>query len=117
MMWKEIKEIEQVHQIKNESYKSPVVIFKHSTRCSISSMALNRLERSWKSQEMDNVKLNFLDLISYRNISKAIADMFQIMHQSPQVLIIKDGECVYHASHMEISYQGIKNQVDTILAK
>ena len=90
---------------KNESKEQPVVIFKHSTRCSISSMAFDRLRRAWK--EGENVKPYYLDLIQYRDISNQIAERFGIMHQSPQVILLKDGKAIYDNSHMGISYQDL----------
>jgi bacillithiol system protein YtxJ len=64
---------------------------------------------------MATIKPYFLDLISYRSISNAVADSFGIRHESPQLLIIYKGECVYHASHMGISYPGLKMQVESLM--
>jgi bacillithiol system protein YtxJ len=111
MNWNKLDSIEIVDKIIEESKEKPVVIFKHSTSCSISAMALNRLERSWNENEMTEVKPYYLDLISYRNVSNAVAEKFGIMHQSPQVLLIKDGKSVYDDSHMGISYQNLKSGV------
>ena len=97
--------------IKEESVKKPVLIFKHSTRCSISSMAIDRLARSWKEEEMNQHYFYYLDLIAFRSISNQVEDMFQVPHQSPQVLIIKDGRCVYDNSHMGINYSDIRNKL------
>jgi bacillithiol system protein YtxJ len=109
MNWNRIESIETLDRILEESKENPVVIFKHSTSCSISAMALNRLERSWNDSEMGEVKPYYLDLIAYRDISNAVAQKFGVMHQSPQVLLIKNGECVYDDSHMGISYQNLKS--------
>ena len=105
--WNHLNTIEQLEQIKEESRSQPVLIYKHSTRCSISSMALDRLERSW-SKELDTVKAYYLDLITYREISNAIAKEFGIYHESPQAILIKDGKAIYDASHMSISTSAIK---------
>ena len=80
-----------------ESHAAPVLIFKHSTRCSISSMALNRMEKA-------NPALSFhlVDVIADRSISNRIAEVFSVYHESPQLLLIHQGECVYDASHLEI---------------
>jgi bacillithiol system protein YtxJ len=86
------------------------MIFKHSTRCSISSSALNRVERNWNNEQDDvKVKPFYLDLIAYRNISNEIAKKWNIEHQSPQVLIIKKGACIYTETHMGINYEEIIN--------
>jgi bacillithiol system protein YtxJ len=87
------------------SHQKPVVIFKHSTRCSISSTALNRLERAWKEEESPAF---LLDLISFRSISQKIAEIFEIEHQSPQVLVISNGQCIYSATHWDINMDEIK---------
>lgn len=107
MDWISIKEEQELDQIKEISRSQPVLIFKHSTRCTISSTALNRLERAWKPEEVKDLKPYYLDLITYRSVSNKIADSFKVPHESPQVLIIKNGECIYDASHLSINYQDI----------
>lgn len=77
-----------------------ILLFKHSTRCSISSMAFNRLERHLKTSPSHPAYL--LDLLNHRSLSDRIATAYQIEHASPQLLIIKDGKCIYNASHSEI---------------
>lgn len=108
MDWLQLNTEEQLDQIKSNTSK-PAVIFKHSTRCSISATALSRLERSWKKEEVDGIDFYFLDLLSYRPVSSKIEDLFGVTHQSPQVLIIQNGTCTYNASHLGISYNEIKN--------
>ncbi|WP_029279632.1 bacillithiol system redox-active protein YtxJ [Pedobacter borealis] len=100
MTWVNLTSIEQLDEIKNASGFS--LIFKHSTRCSISLMAKKNFEFDWDIIPADT-KLYFLDLISYRDISNHIAEIFQVAHQSPQILLIKDGDCVLEASHSDIS--------------
>lgn len=111
MNWNRLDSKETLDKIIEESNENPVVIFKHSTSCSISAMALNRLERSWNDSEMGEVKAYYLDLISYRDISNAVVEEFGVTHQSPQILLIKNGECVYDDSHMGISYQNLKSGI------
>ena len=107
MNWTVLTEESQLENIKQESQTQPVVIFKHSTRCSISSMAKSRLEREAKPE---GVKFYYLDLIKHRNISNGIAQLFSVRHESPQVLLIKDGNCIYDESHNGISMQDIAEQ-------
>lgn len=109
MNWIALKRPEQLEELRTESKNQPVIIFKHSTRCSISQVALNRLERSWKQEEMANVKPYFLDLLSFREISNQIEDLFEITHQSPQVIVLKDGMVVLHKSHYDIDISSIKS--------
>jgi bacillithiol system protein YtxJ len=116
-MWIKLESLQELDKIKTESFEKPVVIFKHSTRCSISAAAVDRLERSWNDEELDRVSPYFLDLIAFRPVSNKIAEEFSIEHQSPQVLIIKDGSCVYHNSHMGISYGDLKRQVEKVLSQ
>ncbi len=108
MNWIELSEEKQLERINEQSAGQPVVIFKHSTRCSISNMAKNRLER-------DNTPANalfyYLDLLRYRNISNKIAADYAVHHESPQILLIKNGECVYEETHNGINMHDIAEQV------
>ncbi|MEX2566839.1 MAG: bacillithiol system redox-active protein YtxJ, partial [Cyclobacteriaceae bacterium] len=87
MSWKKLDDISQIAGLVEESKLKPVLIFKHSSRCSISSMAWNRLERSWKTEDSQKMAPYFLDLINYRDISNQIADQFRVAHASPQVIV------------------------------
>lgn len=87
----------QLTAIVNDS--ATVVLFKHSTRCSVSNMAWKMFQQEWNNNESP---VYYLDLLNYRSVSNAIASQFQIEHESPQVLVIKNGVCVYHATHQAI---------------
>jgi bacillithiol system protein YtxJ len=100
MEWKNITDLNQISDIKSKPGYS--LIFKHSTRCSVSMMAKKRFELDWEVIPAET-NLYFLDLISHRAISAQIADTFQVHHESPQILLIKDGNCVLDASHSDIS--------------
>ena len=108
MNWINLTNEEQLQQIKLNSNTKPQVIFKHSTRCSISSVAKNRPERSSQTGDID---FYFLDLIQNRPISNKIAEDFKVYHESPQILLIKNGECIYDACHSGIDMQEIIEQV------
>jgi len=99
MNWHPINSIDQLEHIKSASYITPQVIFKHSTTCSISRMALDRFERAATPEKVD---FHYLDLLNYRTISTEIASFFQVHHESPQVILIKNGECIYDESHYGI---------------
>lgn len=116
MNWNKLDSEEKLDKINTESFEKPVLIFKHSTRCSISSMAYDRMQRSWKEEEMREIKPYYLDLIAYRGVSNQIAQTFDVEHESPQLLLIVKGSCVYNASHMEISYMELKKQLQTVNA-
>jgi len=111
MKWSELSSVEQIEQIRKESTEKPILIFKYSSRCSLSRMALDRLERNWKDTEMTGIKPYFLDLITYREISNRIASEFDVEHESPQVLIIENEKSIYDRSHMSIDYQQIREVV------
>jgi bacillithiol system protein YtxJ len=87
------------------------LIFKHSTRCSISDAALSRFERDGKGLDESTIKCYFLDLLQHRDISNAIATRYGIEHQSPQVLLISKGKCIFNESHMSISVSEILGMV------
>lgn len=110
MEWIELNTAAQLSEIKEQSKLKPQIIFKHSTRCSISGVAKSRLERG-KSPE--NVDFYFLDLIKNRDISNKIAEEFSVYHESPQVLVIKNGECTYDESHSGINMDDIEEQAFT----
>jgi bacillithiol system protein YtxJ len=107
MNWIDLNNEQQLHTIKELSKVRPQLIFKHSTRCSISSMAKSRLERT---AQPDGVDFYYLDLIQHRSLSAKIAEDFLVSHESPQVLLIKAGECIYDESHSGIAMDDIVEQ-------
>jgi bacillithiol system protein YtxJ len=100
--WKILKDEAGLQLLKEKSELRPQVIYKHSNRCFISSIVRTKLEKSTAPGEMD---FHFLDLISYRSLSNQIAADFNISHESPQVLVIKNSVCVYDASHDNIEME------------
>src|SRR5690606_10626281 len=111
MNWNKLEKAAQIEEIKDASKQQSVLIFKHSSRCSISAMAWDRLKRNWKKEDNDKVKLYFLDLITYRGMSDAIEKEFGVDHQYPQVITVKGGHAIYNNSHMGIDYREILSQV------
>ena len=107
MIWTELRTESQLDQIQEESKTKSILIFKHSTRCSISRAALDRLERKWKVEETLHIKPYFLDLLSFRETSACVARQFDVKHQSPQVLVIENGRSIYDQSHFGIDYDKI----------
>src|SRR3984957_2281722 len=102
MNWTSLESAEQISGIKQHQGYS--VIFKHSTRCSISMMVKKRFELDWDKLPQD-LPLYFLDLIRYRELSSQVASDFQVYHESPQLLLIKDGECILDLSHGHVSVE------------
>ncbi|MGL4596083.1 MAG: bacillithiol system redox-active protein YtxJ [Bacteroidia bacterium] len=103
----DLNNLQQLAEIKTVSQSKPVLIFKHSTRCSISTTAWNRLQRQWTGL-LENTTVYYLDLLNYREISNQIEIDFSVMHQSPQALVIDKGICTYHGSHLDIDIQEIE---------
>jgi len=108
MNWKQLTSVEDLDRAILASENVTVVLFKHSTRCSVSRMSLKMFEGGW-DETYDNVEAYFLDLLQYRDVSNVIADRFNVRHESPQMLIIKGGEVIFHASHHSIDVNHIKN--------
>ena len=107
MNWNILKDYNQVQNLVEASHLKPQAIFKHSTRCSISVMAKSRLERS---EFPEQIQFHYLDLLQYRDISNKIAEQFGVYHQSPQILLIKNGECIFEETHSAISMDDIVEQ-------
>jgi bacillithiol system protein YtxJ len=107
MNWIPITDQNQLETIKDQSFTTPQVILKHSTTCSISKMALARLERT---EAPTSIQFYYLDLLNYRTISNAIAEKFSVYHESPQILLIKNGECIFDESHGGIQMEEIVEQ-------
>lgn len=105
MNWIPLTTETQLSEIKARSAEKAVVIFKHSTRCSISAVAKSRLERG---REPENIAFYYLDLISFRSLSNKVAADFAVEHESPQVLLIRNGECVYDESHSGIRMEELE---------
>lgn len=107
--WLSLATVAEVEDLVQQSQTVPCLIFKHSTRCSISSFAKQRLEQAWDVSS-DVVQPFFLDLIAYRNVSNFVADHFGVDHESPQVLLVYQGRVIYHASHLAITLDEIREQ-------
>jgi bacillithiol system protein YtxJ len=107
--WIELTDLGQLNEIMDLSHEQPVAIFKHSTRCSISRMALKQFENEFDLE--GSVTPYFLDLLNHRDISNEIATRFEVYHQSPQLLLIKEGKSVYDASHSDIDAVELKGRV------
>jgi bacillithiol system protein YtxJ len=107
--WIPLQDLGQLNEIVNNSNEKPVLIFKHSTRCSVSRMALKQFENEFDLE--DKVDAYFLDLLEYRAISNEVASRFGVFHQSPQLLLIKGGKSVYDVSHSDIDAGELKGKL------
>ncbi len=109
MNWLFLTESSQLESIVQSSYSQDVIIYKHSTRCGVSLMSKRHLESSFTNSRHND--LYYLDLLSYRPVSNAVAERFMIPHKSPQVLLIRKGECIYSASHSGIEAAELSAQL------
>jgi bacillithiol system protein YtxJ len=107
--WIPLTDLGQLNEIMDVSNEKPVVIFKHSTRCIVSRTALKQFENEYDLE--DKVDAYFLDLLEHRDISNEIASRFGVFHQSPQLLLIKDGKSVYDVSHSDIDAGELKGKL------
>ena len=108
--WKNMVNEAELQQIIDQSTNKPAFIFKHSTSCGISVGAKSRLE----TFDIDSEKVDFyyLDLLEYRNISNKIAEDLNVVHQSPQVILVKDGKAVWSITHHAISAEALQNALE-----
>ena len=107
--WIPLQHLGQLDEMVAFSEQKPAVIFKHSTRCSVSRFALKQFENEFDLKE--EVDAYFLDLLEYRDISNEIASRFGVYHQSPQLLLIKEGKSVYDVSHSDIDAIELKGKL------
>lgn len=107
--WIQLTDLGQLNEIQEISNQKPVIVFKHSTTCSISRMALKNFEKEFDLQ--DKVDAYFLDLLNFRAISNEIATRFEVVHQSPQLLLIKNGKSIYDVSHDRIDAEELKVKI------
>jgi bacillithiol system protein YtxJ len=112
MHWIHLTDEGQLQNILVRSQEKPQVIFKYSNRCYLSEVVFGRLQKDCCPERMD---FYFLDLVAYRNISDKVSETFNVAHQSPQILVIRDGECIFDESHSEISLDEILEHVQVTI--
>lgn len=108
--WILLENKEQIDQAIESSTKKQIAFFKHSTRCGISVQVKTKLEEQWDI-DVEELDLYYLDLLSYRSLSDYIAEQTKVVHQSPQLIILKDREVIYNSSHFSIDYDKIVSLV------
>ena len=107
--WNTIESEEDLQNAIQKSNEKKIAIFKHSTRCFISKTVLRNFEKEVQNSESEDTEYYYLDLIAYRALSNKIADIFAVQHQSPQLIVIKNGKAVANASHQSIDLSLVKN--------
>lgn len=113
MNWFSIESEEDWQKAMEASFHSPVVVFKHSTRCGISAMVKRQFEREWNYQE-DEILPFLLDLLQHRSISNRIAMETGVYHESPQLILLRNGKAIHHASHNSIDALGLLTQIQSL---
>lgn len=111
MNWRYLESESDWEEALKSSSELPIVVFKHSTRCSVSLMARKMLEQKWDFNE-EEITPYFLDLIKFRNVSDRISHDTEVRHESPQLIYIKDGKVDYHASHYSIDTDTIHQKLE-----
>ncbi len=108
--WTQITSDKQLVAAFEESNEKPILFFKHSTRCSISSMALSRFEQN--AEQLNEIcALYFIDLMEFRQVSNKLEEISNVMHQSPQVIVVKNREVIYTETHSSIDAKEIERQL------
>jgi len=112
--WTPLTSEDHVRDItENKSHSTYCVIFKHSTTCSLSAIAKHRMKDLTSASPKD-FQFYYLDLLAYRPVSKFIADTYGVTHESPQILIIKNGKCIYDVSHLSINIDCVLNKIEPV---
>lgn len=105
--WIDLTSLEQLDEVIEQSKTQPVLLFKHSTRCSVSMMAKRDFEQSFNK----GCETYYLDLLKHRDVSNAIAEKLHLAHQSPQAILVKNGQVEYHDSHSDINHRIIEKLI------
>ncbi len=105
MTWNDLTSVQQLDAVDAQSAVRPVVLFKHSTRCSVSSTVWDRLRRG--EAALAGADCYFLDLIAHRDVSNAIASRYGVVHESPQLIVVRNGQAVWNESHFGITAQAV----------
>jgi bacillithiol system protein YtxJ len=108
MDWKTLDTPEQLNELDVQSATKPLMIYKHSTRCGVSLRAKRGLESDWLETDLQLMTPLYLDLLQHRDLSNALSANYKVPHESPQVLLIKNGQCIYSASHHEIDVRDMR---------
>jgi bacillithiol system protein YtxJ len=115
MNWNPLIDQERLGLLQKASFARPVILVKHSPRCGISSIILDRLSRDWDEEAMAGSEPWMIDVIANRNISNAISETYSLRHESPQLLVIWEDNVIYHTSHMGINFAALKAAVQPLL--
>ena len=107
MNWNILNSIDQLLKIDEKSKNKIQILFKHSTRCSVSTFAKRILENEYNDSIKEQFDVYYIDLISYRDVSNEIASRYKVEHESPQLIVIKEGVAVFTSSHSDVSFEKV----------
>ena len=103
----ELRTQQDFERILEESHRHPVVVFKHSTQCSLSEGALDELNTF--VDENQEIVCGMLLVIESRPLSDEVEERFGIRHESPQAFVVVDGQPVWNASHRHITTRALQD--------
>lgn len=110
MNWRSLSDDRELQEIIQDSHSQPQAIFKHSIRCGISAMMKKRLENKWEKCN-PNLPIYLLDLVNNRDLSNKVADELSVRHESPQLIVLENGQVSYHNSHIGISSTAVAKHI------
>ncbi len=114
MNWTHLTDVNQLDDIDALSKNQPILIFKHSTRCSVSDIAYSRMYNPKSTLSgLHELPAFYLDLFQFRSLSNLVSEKYKVFHESPQILLIKDGECFFDCSHLDIDQIIILEQLES----
>jgi len=109
----ELNDIEDLARALDESDRRPVLIFKRSNSCPISTKAYSQF-LSFLEQADSNVSYNLVTVQEARDVSNEIASRLRLEHQSPQAILIRKGRTVWNASHFAITVESLSDAVAAV---
>lgn len=109
MVWNELDSLESIEKLIQDRSNKKIAVYKHSTKCYISQLALSKLEHEIDKLELGDIDFYFLDILRFRDISNRISELLKVQHESPQLILFQNGKALYNASHSEISLSNILN--------
>jgi bacillithiol system protein YtxJ len=118
--WIALTQFTQIDEISKASFGQTgcqaVAVFKHSSRCYISRTALKNMQLDW-NWSASELPVYLLDLLQYPELSQALTSQYHVVHESPQLLLISNGSCIYNKSHGDISSEGVRQFIDGLKNK
>ena len=106
----ELKSIQQLDHALDESREHPVLLFKHSLTCSISTRAFRELQ-SYLNNADPRISYKLITVQTARPVSDEAAARLRLEHQSPQAILVRNGRELWNASHYDITAESIDQAI------